>query len=283
MIAYPNLCTAFARGLEVADTKREGDELAHASDLGKCLLQVWARRNGQPMVKRSAKTRARLQGGLRDEEWIYQRVLAGMPEGWTIERSGTLSAMFSDLAGHLDFTLAFHAPEGIYRAVIDVKTTEWREVWEPTGELDEVTQKPLKTKTYIPYEDAPGRTAILQVLTYSRGLPKNPDGKHAPFAIMQHCRRSFLMAQFPGPGEYYDADDQDLLSEWIAEKGAVVEKTFPGADPVATGIATRNIVGDLMGEPPLDTYNNKGVTWACRYCDFYGCARNANPDAEVLS
>jgi hypothetical protein len=282
MSDLPNLCELLDKGLEKFDTRRGDEEKAHASDLGKCLLQVWSRRNGQPQLAFSPKTRARLQAGLRDEEWIYQRILAGVKgTGWKIERSPELPAD-SDLVGHLDFVLSAKVLGGFFKLVVDVKMTEWREVWEETGDFYPDTHRAIKAKSYIPYDDAPGRMAMLQALTYARSIV-NPDGKHAPFAIFQGCRRSNLFTQFPSPGAWYDADDVDLVTEWQHEKNEMLTKTGPGVDPIKAGIAMPDLFGNLMGEPPIDTYNAKGSSWLCAYCQFYGCSRNVNKDGDVIS
>lgn len=281
----PNLVAAFHQGLADADVPRGDDEGPHVSDLAKCRLAVWARRNGRERVQRSPITRARLQSGLRDEAWIIDLIIDPLlKDGWDFQDRSVLNA---DLIGHWDIVLSKTYKGADFRCVVDIKTSEWRQTYEGTGEYGS-TGKEKRRKIYLPYDDAPGRAAILQVVGYARRLPLNPDGKHPPAAIMQYCRRSFQMAQFPSEGGWWDTDEAELVREHDEETREVLEQTAPGVDPLVAGIAmevpSHDLTGTMLsGFPPMDTVKSDGSSWACMYCEFAGCARNANYDAEMIA
>jgi hypothetical protein len=310
---YPDLKAAWIKGLEFFDTKR-GDELAlHVTDNGKCDFQVWGRRNGYDQIANGPKTRARLQAGLHMESFVYDRITAGLADGWQIISTGLRVTDDDGRIGHLDALIgrskclcgawcdAIHeyadapgefsvhcsacgddAPEGddvvIQRAYFDVKTTAFKEVWVESGEFFPDTGRPIKRKTYVPYDDFPGAGYHFQSGGYCRMLPPNPDGKHMPYYVAAFDWYSKDFVPF-GP---FDSDEPGFVAKLDAETAHKLAVTAPGVDPVAAGIATLRLDGAMAGSPPEDTFNAKGKSWACGYCNFAECALNTNPDAEVL-
>lgn len=308
-----DLKAAFRRGLAAYDTPRGDEEAAHVSDLGGCLFKTWARRNGEPQVTRSAKTRASLQAGLRDEDWIVDRIQKGLEaepaEGWRIARSGVLAAE-SDLVGHMDVEIARLACEdcdgwlelstndrmgtsvwlcgnsgcrsglimpydtkGVERKIFDVKTTEWKEDWVETGDYHP-NGKPVKKRVRKPWPDAPGDMPLLQVYGYAYRRPRNPDGTIMPYAIAQWCRASLDMAVF-GWHEQGESTFERIARLHDQRTLEVTERTGPGVNPVAAGIAVLASSGALAGFP-------REPKWECAYCANAMCALNVNPDNAVI-
>lgn len=79
------------------------------------------------------------------------------------------------------------------------------------------------------------------------------------FCIFIVCRESGMVAEC-----WYKTEDyRDAVTTALEEKVAL------------TGI------GDPMppAEPPIETYNAKGVSWRCNYCSFSACEKNENPAA----
>jgi hypothetical protein len=299
-----SLKSAFEKGLQAFDVPRGDEEAAHVSDLGKCLFDVWARRNGEPQVVRSAKTRAMLQAGLRDEDWIVDRIQKGLDpaEGWRVAKSGVLAAE-SDLVGHMDVEIARlrcfkcgnwqnlagdqwlcfvtgctsgvispYDTEGVERKIFDVKTTEFKEQWVETGAYYD-SGKPVKTRTRVPWDDAPGDMALLQVYGYAKRRPRNPDGSIMPIMIVQWCRASMQMAEF---GWYSEGDRtfSRIARLHEARTQEVIATTKPGSDPVQSQIAYVTASGLLAGYPREN--------WQCKYCSNAMCALNVNPDNAVI-
>jgi ribosomal protein S27AE len=270
------------------------------SDLSKCLFEVWARRNDEPQVVRGPKSLATLQAGLRDEDWIVDRIERGLPKGeaWQIYRSGVLAAD-SDLSGHLDVEMArarcprcsdwllmgktshrwycsnycdpgfmdFDQPPAEH-ALFDVKTTEWKEDWYETGSYYD-SGKPVKARRRIPWPDSPKLSHRLQAFGYVQRRPKNPDGKHMPFAIVEWCRSSFGMKV-----DWFDGDDPALLELHEQRTRDVIYHTKPGSDPVQEGIAVVTASGAMAGFPR--------EKWQCGYCTNAMCALNVTKDNEVI-
>jgi hypothetical protein len=278
-MTYPDLKAAWIKGLEVFDTDR-GDKLdLHVTDNGKCDLAVWARRNGYPEIKFGPKTRARLQAGLHMESFVYDRITAGFGYGWAIESTGLRVTDDDGRIGHLDALVARTDADGnVWRAYFDVKTTAFKEVWVESGEFFPDTGRPIKRKTYVPYDDFPGAGYHFQSGGYCRMLPPNPDGKHMPYYVAAFDWYSKDFVPF-GP---FDSDEPGFVAKLDAETAHKLAVTAPGVDPVAAGIATLRLDGAMAGSPPEDTFNAKGKSWACGYCNFAECALNTNPDAEVL-
>jgi hypothetical protein len=261
--SLPDVVAAVAAGLAAHDKPRGDEDALHASDLGKCRLAVWARRNGHAVpgspeyVSFSSRSRARMQAGLRDEEWLMNLALAPLQaEGWGIDRSPELPAGL-DLVGHLDAVLWRPVAGGIERALVEVKTTAWKECWVETDEPKPDGKSFYKRKVYRPYDDAPGRLATLQAGAYARRLPKNPDGHQPPFGILQMDRNTQQMAWFG----WYDAEDADLVLDEQAE------------------LLRLAVTANGMARPDGDPSEK----WMCAYCNFGGCYRNVNPDAEAIA
>lgn len=281
-----NLEEAYANGAR-SFNKPRGDELdAHLSDLGKCKFDVHSRRSGKPRVFRSVATALRLQKGLHDEKFIVDRIFEGLDpaEGWQLMIDEVVTG---EITGHIDMIIArakcqLHcgswmvrddagspvtwycecAPQhnykelmcGIERRLIEIKTTEFKK---SGGE-------------FVPKNGSAKETHILQAGGYALELPKNPDGKHMPFAIVEYCRRSNTVCQWPAAGEWFYPDEPHIAN-WVAqERAEVIDLTAPGVDPVAAGIAFMDSNGLMYGSPPEKFW--------CRYCDNALCAMNENPD-----
>lgn len=232
-------------------------------------------------------------------------------EGWNVLTGVVISDEDFELAGHLDIELARrdcrdccswlmreapvgNAParwvcasgngtscmsfaedelHGIERRLIEIKTTQWRELWVDMGELGKPNKKgerkPIKTRVAPgPYPE-PYTEHRFQAIGYCRRRPLNPDGKHMPYSVFQWDRALNGWHQYPAPGEWYDSDDEEWLELHDAWTWKIVELTAPGSDPVANGIATEAGDGRLAGRPPNDK--------ACTYCPFVQCALNRNP------
>lgn len=308
----PDLGSAFTAGLlavDKAEDRHDGPE-PHVSDLGKCDFMVWGRRNGQPMIPHAPKTAARLQAGLHMESFVIDRIESGLPEGegWQIERAGVIEAE-DGMVGHLDAVLARSrcvcgkwakfavykdggtswwccdktnwetgAPESTERAYFDVKTTTFKEEWYQTGEFFPDTGKPVKRKRFVPYDDFPGPSYHFQSGGYCQRMPRNPDGKHMPYAIaaFDWASKEFV------PFGWFDSDNEGFVQSHDVETKRKLTLTAPGVDPIAVGIATLRSDGEWAGIPPEDSLRANGRSWMCGYCDFALCALNTNPDAEIL-
>jgi len=266
-----DLVAAYYTGVMLLNTPRGDEAEAHVSDYGKCLYDVWARRNRQPRVQRSALTAARLQKGLHDETFIVERVMLGIDqlgEGWTLDRT---HVVHTDVVGHLDMLIQRSTPAGIERRYIEIKTTEWVETWEDKPGVLTATGRQARRKVFVPREDGPSETHILQSGGYCLECEPNPDGKHMPFAIVQFDRRSNQVTQFPGDGDWYHPNEPWLYSQLVSAKAEILETTAPGSDPVETGAALVNNDGELVGIPK--------AKWMCGYCDNALCPSLTNPDA----
>ncbi len=296
-----DLKAAFELGLKSYDVARGDEATAHVSDLPKCLFEVWARRNKEPQVERGAKSRAALQSGLRDETWIVDRIERGLdvsPQGWKVIRAVELPAA-SDLVGHIDVELArircrscerwmgvgkstdrwycSHYCDGAAtdydslpaeRMLIEVKTTEWREEWFDTGAYYD-SGKPVKSRRRVPWPDSPKLSHRLQAMGYVQRRPRNPDGKHMPFAIVEWCRASFQIKC-----DWFDGDDPSLLALHDQRTKEVVQGTGSGIDPILAGVAVVTKTGGMTGLPR--------EKWQCAYCTNAMCDSNISKDNEAI-
>lgn len=251
-----DLAALFAAGTAAYNTPRGDELLPHVSDLGACKYDVLCRREGKPRVKRSVKTMLRLQKGLHDEQFVIDRIEAGLNalcpnEGWTINRGLTIH---NEITGHTDAVLErFTGPllGDIERMLFDVKTTAW---------------KGSKYKGYHPWSEDISTGHLLQIAGYALELPKNPDGKHMPVAIAELCRVSNGFIQ----KGWYFPDEEWIKAQVEAQKEIVLSCTEPGVDPVEMGIAIINLDGLVVGLPPEN--------WSCQYCDNIICPNNKNED-----
>lgn len=296
-----DLKSAFELGLKSYGGPRGDEAAAHVSDLSKCLFEVWGRRNAEPQVQRGAKSLAAMQSGLRDETWIIDRIERGLTQdGWRVFRSGELPPE-SDLTGHIDAELArakcpvceawmrlsketrrWSCPGycvgqvfsydyeliAIERSLIEVKTTEWKEEWFETGEYRD-TGMPIKARRRVPWPDSPKLSHRLQAMGYVQRRPRNPDGRHMPFAIIEWCRSSFALKV-----DWFDGEDPVLLALHAERTRQVIEGTGPGIDPVKAGVAFLTRSGGLSGLPR--------EKWQCGYCSHAMCASNVSKDNEAI-
>lgn len=293
-----DLEAAFSAGLRTNFElgRRDDGADAHASDLGKCKLAVWFRRNGHAEMKNDDRGLQMLLKGLHDEDYIVDQLSTGLgSSGWRIIRSGTLE-LDSDLTGHLDIEIArmpcpkceqfmaldldtlFYCencdlneecvPDHTTQfAYIEIKTTQWKERWEHLGEIGK-RGFPIKTKILPGPRSEPSRTHRLQALAYVMRRRYAGMREAMPYAIFQWDRALNGFKQYPKAGEWYDPKDPQWLALHDQETADVLSLTAPGTDPIKTGIATLNADGELEGKAPEE--------WMHSYCNYFQCALNTN-------
>jgi hypothetical protein len=153
-----DLDAAYARGCEKLNKPRGDEGLAHVGDVsGLCDREAWARRkSGKPLPVNDVETLTAFWLGHAAEVGMLDRIEAGLPEGYRMERNvlvalwldktGKLQGARKDTTtgvpgvvwGHLD--AAIYDAEGNLHVVPDTKSTVWwskneagRQVWYPKG------------------------------------------------------------------------------------------------------------------------------------------------------
>lgn len=252
-----DLTNVFEAGLRdlYADSRRYDEDRPHVSHLGKCLLQTHFSRQNAPKIEMTSRGYQFLMKGLHDEEYVTNCFERGLPQEWMIDRS----VIQTDLTGHVDMELC----NGVTgeRVIVEIKTTQWHERWEHLGEIGKKGM-PIKTKVLPGPRPEPSITHRLQALGYAR----RRDIRW--YSIFQWDRALHGFHQYPGPGQWYDAEDPTWLAKHDSWTKLVLDLTDPASHPVEMGIATIDGNGQIVGKPPED--------WMCGYCDYSQCARNIN-------
>jgi hypothetical protein len=272
-----NLCDVFESGLRRVheDSKRGDEHLPHVSHLGKCLLQTWFSRSRFEQIEPSVRKMQLLQKGRHDEEYIAYNLAVGLVQhlaDWIIDSIQSNG----DLTGHVDLVL-LNVKTG-YRLLIEIKTTEWRTGWLSPDEC--IAQglpvaigkrgKPIKLAVKPgPYKEVRDDHR-LQALGYALRLPKNPDGKHVPYAIFQFDRNLNGFHQYPAPGEWFDAEDPVWRNKHDEQTKKVITQTDPELTPQALNIAVMRSDGKYIGQPVSEK--------ECSFCPYAQCALNKNAE-----
>jgi hypothetical protein len=283
----------------LAGSRRDDERAAHSSDLGKCLLQTFFRRSGYTKFEGADRRKLLLLKGLHDEDFVLNVLEEGLvAESWFLLRHGELSYEAA-LVGHLDCEIArakcknceifmqfdaalefftcsaCHDAFGTNHAdveyrLIECKTTTWFERWADLGEIGK-RGKPIKTRIEPgPYPE-PLPSQRLQALDYALNAREKP----IPYAIFQFDRGLNGVKQYPDAGEWYDPLEPEWLEKHHKTRDLVLQKTSPGSDPIASGIAFEK--EGLTGVPP-----DEEEFW-CKYCEYAQCTKNVSHDNPNFS
>lgn len=225
------------------------NEALHASDMGKCARELWARRNGHAMIGVNNDTERKFQLGRDVEEYVAKALIGA---GYHVLRNLSVPGF----VGHPDIVIT-DALGKKYLEVIEVKSTTFYPVM-VNGKRTRVPEPRDRVKT----------EHKLQACTYAwrLGLPT--------FRLVIVCRESGMMAE-------HVFKTSDYVGQLEAEIDRLSTLTAVGVPDPGTLFDMDS--DDIYNLIPKYSFNVKtGASWKCSWCSYGACERNSNPEALVI-